>query len=158
MRWNWYKIIKPSRFGQDEKLKLTVQFFSWPNWTVLKGNLTFFFYGFSETLTVYLRFHDFLVVHKLKLKLVSLKPRVSTEEEAGWFHWNQGFRLRRRLCGFIETKSFDWEEARLRRGQRPPSQSNTLGFNENHPTSFSVECPWFKWNPPSLLLSRIPLI
>ena len=54
---------------------------------VLKGNLTsFFFDGFSETLTVYLRFHDFLVVQKLKLKVVSLKPRVSTEEEAGWFH------------------------------------------------------------------------
>ena len=49
---------------------------------VLKGNLTFFFYGFSETLTVNLRFHDFLGVQKLKLKVVSLKPRVSTEEEA----------------------------------------------------------------------------
>ena len=53
---------------------------------VLKGNLIFFFDGFSETLTVYLRFHDFLVVQKLKLKVVSLKPRVSTEKEGRWFH------------------------------------------------------------------------
>ena len=91
-----------------------------------------------KTLSVYLRFHDFLGVQKLKLKVVSLKPRVSTEKEGRWFHWNQGFRLRRRLGGFIETKGFDWEG-----GRRP---------------SFSVEYPWFQWIPPNLLLSWIPLV
>ena len=61
---------------------------------VLKRNLTFFFAGCSKTLTVNLRFHDFLGVQKLvgfiETKcfdwgwswVVSLKPRVSTEEEA----------------------------------------------------------------------------
>ena len=62
----------------------------------------------------------FLGVQKLKLKVVSLKPRVSTEEEAGWFHWNQGFRLRR--------------------GRRPPSLLSTLGFNQ---TTFSFSF----WTP-----------
>ena len=122
---------------------------------VLKGNLTFFFFfgRFQWNFNSISAVSRFFGVQKLKLKVVSLKPRVSTEKEGRWFHWNQGFRLRRRLGGFIETKGFDWDG-----GRRPSSQSNTLGFNEYHPTSFSVEYLWFQWNPPALLLSRIPLV
>ena len=89
---------------------------------------------------------------------ISLKPR-AFDWEGGQvdFIETKGIRPRRRLGGFIETKGI-----RLRRRPRPPSQSNTLGFdettqppsrsntlgfNEIHLPSFSVECPWFQWNP-----------
>ena len=52
---------------------------------VLKGNLSFFFFlfhGFSKTLPVNLWFHDFGGSDKLKLKVLSLKPRVLTENSA----------------------------------------------------------------------------
>ena len=98
----------------------------------------FFFWRFQWNFNSISAVSRFFGVQKLKLKVVSLKPRVSTEKEDRWFHWNQGFRLRRRLGGFIETKGFDWEG-----GRRP---------------SFSVEYPWFQWIPPNLLLSWIPLV
>ena len=76
-------------------------------------------------------------------QVVSLKPRVSTEKEVGWFHWNQGFRLRWRPKAFfsVEYPWFQWIPPNLllswiplvsMKSTCPPSQSNTLGFNEMH--------------------------
>ena len=50
----------------------------------IKPHRFFLFFGtvFSDTLPVNLRFHDFLGDQKLKLKVLSLKPMVSTENSA----------------------------------------------------------------------------
>ena len=57
--------------------------------------------------------------------MVSLKPRVSTEKEA------EGLFLSRIPLVSMKTT-------------QPHSLSNTLGLNEIHLASLSVEYPWFK--------------
>ena len=152
-QWSWSKNIshRVSKWAMDLKgiltFFLTVSVKLQQHICGFRRKPHIFFWtvsGFSETLTVYLRFHDFLGFQKLEPKLVSLKGfdweggQVASLETK-CFDWDGGWVV-------IETKGFDWD-----------GQSNTLGFNEYHPTSFSVEHPWFQWNSPALLLSRITL-
>ena len=89
----------------------------------------FFFWRFQWNFNSISAVSRFFGVQKLKLKVVSLKPRVSTEMEA------EGLLLSRIPLVSMNTT-------------QPPSQLNTFGFNEIHLPSFSVEYPWFQWNVP----------
>ena len=112
----------------------------------------FFMTVFSETLTVYLRFHDFWGYQKLKNK--------------GTFHWNQGYSTEKEGRWIsLKPKVFNWEggwvvfiETKGIRLRRRPSASisvETLGFNETtQPPSQSK--PLVSMKPPALLLSLNP--